>query len=88
MRSIFSKLLIWSIGTFALSLLAYWAIAHALERRVPPEGDPFRSMIELVEDDVCRSYEEGGARAWRATCAGSTRRCRASTCSRTPAATT
>src|SRR5262245_19622099 len=60
MRSIFSKVLVWSLGTFALSLVAYWAIARALERKGPPEGDPFRSMVALVEDDACRAYEEGG----------------------------
>ena len=29
MRSILAKVLLWSLGTFALSLVAYWAIAHA-----------------------------------------------------------
>ncbi len=61
MRSIFAKVLVWSIGTFALSLVAYWAIAHTMIRRSPPAGDPFRRMIELAEDEVCRSYEERGA---------------------------
>src|SRR5947209_3560590 len=60
MRSIFAKVLVWSLGTFALSLVAYWAIARALDRKGPPEGDPFRSMVALVEDDACRAYEEHG----------------------------
>lgn len=60
MRSIFAKVLIWSLGTFALSMVAYWAIARAMEHKGPSEGDPIRSVFELVEDDVCRAYEEGG----------------------------
>jgi two-component system sensor histidine kinase CpxA len=60
MRSIFAKVLLWSFGTLALSLVAYWAISRALERRGPPDSDPFWSMVKLVEDDVCRAYEEGG----------------------------
>ena len=68
MRSIFSKVLIWSLGTFALSMVAYWAIARAFDRRGLPEGDPFRRMIELVEDAACRAYEEGGPTGCRRTC--------------------
>jgi two-component system sensor histidine kinase CpxA len=61
MRTIFAKVLLWSLGTFALSLVAYWAIWQVLERRERPrDGDPFLRMIEMVEDDACRAYEEGG----------------------------
>ena len=42
MRSIFAKVVLWSLGTFALSLVAYWGISRALERRGPREGDPMR----------------------------------------------
>lgn len=60
MRSIFAKILLWSLGTLVLSMVAYWAIAEALDRRGHHVGDPFRSMIMFVEDEVCRAYEEGG----------------------------
>jgi two-component system sensor histidine kinase CpxA len=60
MRSIIAKVLAWSLGTFALSLVAYWAISQALQRREPPEGDPFFRMVWLVEEDACRAFEEGG----------------------------
>ncbi len=61
MRTIFAKVLLWSLGTFALSLVAYAVIWRALERRGGPrQGDPFPRMIEMVEDDACRAYEEGG----------------------------
>jgi two-component system sensor histidine kinase CpxA len=60
MRSIFAKVLVWSLVTFALSLVAFWAIARTLERRLPPEGDPFLRMVSMVEEDAFRAYEEGG----------------------------
>ena len=60
MRTIFAKVLLWSLGTFALSLVAYWAISRTLERRGPPGGHPFHRVIDLVQDDACRAYEEGG----------------------------
>jgi two-component system sensor histidine kinase CpxA len=60
MRSIFAKILIWSLGTCALAPVAYWAIERRLERHGPSEADPFWSMVALVEDDTCRAYEERG----------------------------
>ena len=58
MRTIFAKVLFWSLGTFALSLVAFWGIAHVLQRRPPRH---FHGEIRLIEDDTCRAYEEGGA---------------------------
>jgi two-component system sensor histidine kinase CpxA len=61
MRSIFAKVVLWSLGTFALSLVAYWLIWRALERHDGPhKGDPFHGMIEMMEDDARRAFEEGG----------------------------
>jgi signal transduction histidine kinase len=60
MRSIFSKVMLWSLGTFALSLVAFWAISRTLDRRGPPKGDPFPHFLEMVEDDLCHAYEHGG----------------------------
>ena len=60
MRTILGKILLWSLVTFALSLLAYGAIWRALETHGPKKSDPFWSMVALVEDDACRAYEEGG----------------------------
>jgi signal transduction histidine kinase len=60
MRSIFAKVMLWSLGTFVLSLVAFWAISRALDRRGPPKGDPFPHFLEMVEDDLCRAYEQGG----------------------------
>lgn len=60
MRSIFAKVLLWSLGTFALSLVAYWAIERTLKRHGPPVDDPFWAIVRLIEDDACRAFEEGG----------------------------
>jgi two-component system sensor histidine kinase CpxA len=70
MRSIFAKILVWSFGTLALSLVAYGTISRMLEHRGPPKDDPFHRMIAMIEDDACRAYEEGGrdglaAHLWR-----------------------
>jgi signal transduction histidine kinase len=60
LRSIFAKVVLWSVGTFALALVAFWAISRTLDRHGPGDGDPFRRAISLVEDDVYRAYEQGG----------------------------
>lgn len=60
MRSIFAKIFLWSLGTFVLSLIAFWVISHTIDRRMRG-GDPFPRMIALIEDDACRVYEEGGS---------------------------
>jgi signal transduction histidine kinase len=62
MRSIFAKVVLWALGTFALSLVAYWAIWLALMPRGPRPGDPFPRLIEMTQDDLAQAYEEGGAR--------------------------
>ena len=60
MRSLFAKVMLWSLGTFALSLVAFWAISRTLDRHGPPKGDPIPRLLEMVEDDLCRAYDEGG----------------------------
>ncbi len=60
MRSIFARVVLWALGTFALSLVAYGAIWTALRARGPDAGDPMLRLIEMVEDDLAQSYREGG----------------------------
>ena len=60
MRSILAKILLWSLVTCALSLVAYRGISRALDSPGPRENDPFWRMSVMVEDDVRRAYEEGG----------------------------
>jgi len=59
-RSIFAKILLWSLGTFALSLVAFWALARSLEGRPPGPDDLFGRMVAMQEGEACRSFEEGG----------------------------
>jgi signal transduction histidine kinase len=62
MRSISAKILLWSLGIIALSGVGFWAISHALERRLPRPRDLHARVLALVGDDACRAYEEGGPR--------------------------
>ena len=68
MRSIFAKVLLWSLGTFVLSMVAYWAISRTLRQRGPGDADPFPHVSAMVEDDVCRAYEQGGPERLKADC--------------------
>ncbi len=60
MRSILAKILLWSLVTCGLSLVAYRGISRAMQWRGPRENDPFWGMTTMVEDDLRRAYEEGG----------------------------
>jgi two-component system sensor histidine kinase CpxA len=60
MRSIFARVLLWSFGTLALSLVVYETIERALKHQGPPRDDPFHRVFDMVEDDTCRAFEEGG----------------------------
>jgi signal transduction histidine kinase len=61
LRSIFAKIVLWSLGTFALALVGFWVISHTIDRHGPGEGDPFRTAMSMVEDDIYRAYEQGGS---------------------------
>ncbi len=60
MRSILAKILLWSLVTCILSLVAYRGISRTLEWHGPRQDDPFWRMSMMVEDEVRRAYEEGG----------------------------
>src|SRR5438093_1438723 len=60
MRSISVKILLGSLGIFALSLVGFWAIAQSLERRAPGLRDLHARLPALVGDDACSAYEAGG----------------------------
>lgn len=61
MKSIFARIILWSLATFALSMLAYWLIKRNVEHRGPSPFDPFFSMVKLIEDETSRAFEEGGS---------------------------
>ncbi len=54
MRSIFAKVVVWSLGTFAVSLVAFWGISRALDRRGPGPGhsDLFSGVNAMIEDEA------------------------------------
>jgi two-component system sensor histidine kinase CpxA len=59
-RSIFVKVLIWSVGTIVLSYIAFFEISHQLDHRRGHEH-PFSKAMSMVEDDICKDYEIGGS---------------------------
>src|SRR5438034_6532295 len=60
MRSILAKILLWSLGMFALSLIGFWALSWSLETRAPGTRDFHARVFALMGDDARRAYEEGG----------------------------
>jgi signal transduction histidine kinase len=60
MRSIFAKILVWSLATFAFSLIAFWATSWSLSHRGPTPHNFFAATLALQLDEVMLDYEEGG----------------------------
>jgi signal transduction histidine kinase len=61
MRSIYAKILLWSLGTFALSLAVFAAFTLTDARRGIGPIDFFQRTFVFIEEEACRSYEQGGA---------------------------
>ena len=61
MRSIYAKILLWTLATFATSLVAFVAISYHLATRSPGPGEFFTRTIAMIEDEAVRSFEDGGA---------------------------
>ena len=60
MRSIFWRVLLWAFVTFVMALLSFWTIERMIQKRDNEFGDPIRRMVDFVQEDACRAYEEGG----------------------------
>ncbi|MGP0066434.1 MAG: sensor histidine kinase [Isosphaeraceae bacterium] len=60
MRSIYAKILLWSLGTFALSLAVFAAFTFTDARRGIGPIDFFQRTFVFIEEEACRSYEQGG----------------------------
>ncbi|WP_435009187.1 sensor histidine kinase [Tundrisphaera lichenicola] len=60
MRSIRAKILLWSLGTFGLSLIAFGMISKYLAREAPGPDSFFFKTLAMIDEEVCRAYEEGG----------------------------
>jgi two-component system sensor histidine kinase CpxA len=65
MHSIFGKIIVWFLLTFALSLAAFAFINRRIEPRGPHPRDPFPHMLEMVQRDALHAYHEGGQPALR-----------------------
>lgn len=53
--------MVWLFATLALALVGFWSIPRLFERHQFHDRNPFMSVMPMVEDDICRAYEEGGA---------------------------
>ncbi len=62
MRSIYAKILLWSLVTVAISLVAFGAVSFYVDRHHPGPWDFFHRTIALIDDEVLRAYEEGGTK--------------------------
>ena len=65
MRSIVAKILLWALGTFALSLTAFGALSLTVSARQPGPTEFVSHTVALLRDDACRAYNEGGPEALR-----------------------
>ena len=61
MRSIYAKILLWTLATFASSLVAFGAVSYYLATGTPGPADFVSRTIAMIEDESVRSFEEGGA---------------------------
>jgi methyl-accepting chemotaxis protein len=60
MRSIFSKVLLWFVGTIALSVAGLLATSMLLSARLSEHVDFISKTQQLQLDGACQAYEEGG----------------------------
>ena len=65
MRSIFAKILLWSLALFALAILALWGISRVVDRHRQGH-DLLPQVLAMIEDDSCLAYERGGPEALEA----------------------
>ena len=60
MRSIFSKVLLWFVGTIAISLAGLGATSMVVSARLPEHFDFMSKTQQLQLDGAIQAYEEGG----------------------------
>ena len=60
MRSIFSKVLLWFVGTVAISLAGLWVTSMVVSARLPEHFDFMAKTQQLQLDGAIQAYEEGG----------------------------
>jgi signal transduction histidine kinase len=60
MRSIFTKILLWSFGTLVVSLIAFVAISRFLSDRAFRRGEPLRNPLAMQAEHARQAFERGG----------------------------
>src|SRR5690348_11235693 len=60
MRSILITIFLWAVTTIALCMAGIWATFRATDRPQPRSADPVWSLIDMVEEDTRRAFDEGG----------------------------
>jgi signal transduction histidine kinase len=61
MKSLFSKILVWSFGTLVLSFIAFVAISFSISTRVFEEQDLLGSLTRMQAYGALDAYRQGGA---------------------------
>ena len=65
MRSIFTKILVWAIGTTAVSLIGFALTTRLIWEYLPGPVDLIGRMLVLQREDAERAYKQGGPRVSR-----------------------
>jgi HAMP domain-containing protein len=60
MRSIFTKILLWSFGTLVVSLIAFVGISRFLSERAFRRGEPLRHPLAVQAEQARQAFESGG----------------------------
>jgi len=60
MRSIFTKILLWSFGTLVVSLIAFVGISRFLSDRAFRRGEPLRNPLAMQAEHARQAFEAGG----------------------------
>jgi signal transduction histidine kinase len=59
-RTVFAKILLWSLGTLLLALAAYMFISGDFARRISGKGGPFERTVAFQVDEAEETYRNGG----------------------------
>ena len=63
MRSLFAKILVWSFGTMAVALVAFWLVSVYVTNRTARRGGFFGRARAMQMEDARMAYEAGGSQA-------------------------
>ncbi len=63
MRTLYSRIVLWCLGTLVLSLVAFFAISRTIQFRAAGRRGPFEGMHALELDQARQAYLGGGSAA-------------------------